>query len=250
MGYQILPAIIFFCCIFGIIFIVLKKLPNLESSETKPDSENRGLIEPHHKLSAKGLPILKFSKLKFHGVFWIKKIWRFVLEAKEIIPSGTSVLKIKQLFIAKAKLPDPNQTLETEENELIEKTEADYFAEIKKEPKNLSHYDNLGRLYLSQNKFSDAKDIYLYLTSHDSASPDFWARLGVSAFRSKDFILAIAGYKNSTALDSGKPNRYYNLALSHKSLGQISEAKEALKKALEIDPANFKFLELQKRLDN
>ena len=249
MGYQILPALIFFFSIFGIIFILLKKMPNSSEQNLNEDFTEH-TSSPENNLSAKGLPVLKFSKIKFYGKFYITKLWRFALEAKEMAPSGKAVLKIKKLFLAKPKLQEISQFLETDEEIMSKKNEEDFFADIKREPKNLNHYDNLGKLYLTQNKFSDAKDIFLYLTSHNSAQADYWARLGFSAFRLKDFPLATEAYKKAIALDSSKPNRYYNLALCFKAQGLIQEAQDSLQKALEIDHQNFKFLEFKKRLQN
>jgi len=171
-----------------------------------------------------------------------------MLEAKEIAPTGSAVLKIKKLFAARPKPINPSLPEEDGEEEIPDKKEADYLKTIKKEPTNFSNYDSLGKFYLQNGQFSDANDIYLYLTSHASGIADYWAHLGFTAFRLKNYAKAAEAYKKSTALDSGQPNRYYNLAQCLKAAGKQKEAMNAINKALAMDPQNFKFLEFKGRL--
>lgn len=168
------------------------------------------------------------------------------MEAKAIVPSGIAVLKIQKLF--KVRNLNPSALSEETIQVAAEMTEADFLARIKKEPRNLVHYDELGKFYLATKNFQDARDVYLYLTSHASGNADFWARLGFVSFKLKDFKQAASAYEKSVALDSGQPNRYYNLAQSLKACNRNKEALEALNAALAMDPQNFKFLELKERL--
>ncbi|MEK7618364.1 MAG: hypothetical protein AAB410_04440 [Patescibacteria group bacterium] len=249
LSYQIFPTLIFFLAIFAAILMVLRRLPEINNPANKK-LENAGM-EIHKKLQEMGMPALAASKIKHYGVFWLKKIWRFMLEAKEMAPTGASVLKIKNLFAVRQKINGGAalaEEINSGENE--NKTEQDFLASIQKEPKNYLHYDNLGKFYLSRGQFGDAKDIYLYLTAHASGNPDYWARLGFASFRLKDFTQASTAYKKSLDLDSSHANRYYNLAQSYKALGEIEAAKASIKKALQMDSQNFKFLELLGRLND
>lgn len=225
--------------------MLLRRLP-----EANRLGEEEKESAPHEKLTKKGLPAESFSKIRHHLVFWVKKIWRFVLEAKEITPSGSAVLKVKRLFAARNRPPEiPHLAEEPREIPETPASEDDLLEAIKKEPKNLKLYDDLGKFYMHRGNFSDARDIYLYLTSHASGMAEYWSNLGFVSFKTQNYSGAAEAYKKSVALDSNQPNRYYNLAQSHKALGQKEEARAALNKALEIDPQNFKFLELKGRLD-
>lgn len=246
MSYQIIPTIIFLLAIFFAVLMVLRRLPEAEN-QTQAD-KNTQARSTNQKLSEKGLPTQSFSIIKHHSVFWAKKIWRFILEAKEIAPSGTAVLKIKKLFLARLKSNGQPLSEETHTESVHNKEE--YFLEaIKKDPKNFIHYDALGKFYLRSGKISDAKDIYLYLTSHASGIADYWAYLGFSSFRLKNYAQAAEAYKKSIALDSAQPNRYYNLAQCYKAAGKPKEALEAINNALSMDPQNFKFLEFKSRME-
>ncbi len=249
MGYQFLPVIIFFLAIFGLILLVLKKLP--EANQKLEQDQTLQPTHAHINLSSKGLPTLKFSKVKYHFLFFTKKIWRYALEAKEMVPTGKAVIQVKKLFLAKPKTPNltpANPGIEAEEEAINHKQETDYFALIKQDPKNLDNYDALGKYYLSTDKFADAKDIYLYLTAHNSAHADYWARLGFTCFKLKDYHLSTDSYRKSIALDSGRLNRYYNLAQGLRALGETEEANTVISTALEMDPQNQKFLDFKNRL--
>ena len=250
MGYQIIPTFVFLLAFFAAILMVLRRLP--EAGENKDSEEAFPKQHIHEKLSEKGLPAVQFSKIKHHIIFWAKKIWRFALEAKEMAPTGASVLKIKKLFASRLRHPTQSGLGPSEESalgEAVGKTEADYLDAIKKEPKNYAHYDSLGKFYLQSGQLKDGKDIYLYLTSHASGTADYWARLGFACFKLRDFKTAADAYSKATALDSSQPNRYYNLALALKALGQNDESEQALDKALNMDPQNSKFLDLKGRLE-
>ncbi len=247
MTYQIFPILIFFLAVFAAILMVLRRLP--EASDSQEPKEPKPAASAHISLALKGLPAAGFSKIKHHTIFIVKKIWLFILEAKGIVPTGASVLKIKKLFAAKMRPLNSNLSEETDSLSTQGLSEDDYLAAIKKEPKNFSRYDDLGKFYLENREFSDARDVYLYLTSHASGTADYWARQGFAAFKLKDYKLAARSYEKSLALDSGQPNRYYNLAQSYKATGESQEALKALDKALTMDPQNFKFLELKGRLE-
>jgi tetratricopeptide (TPR) repeat protein len=244
MSYQILPTLIFVLAIFAAILMVLRRLPEASSELDKQDEKK----SVQRKLAEKGLPQEKVSKIKHYGVFWAKRAWRFILEAKEMAPTGLAVLKVKRLFAAKPKMAQATLAEETSQEEALVLGEHDYLDLIKKEPKNYDYYDGLGKLYLEQGNLSDARDVYSYLTSHASGIADYWARLGFVAFKLKNFRLSAEAYKKSVSLDSGQPNRYYNLAQSYKALGEVQEARKALNLAMQMNPENPKFLEFQKRL--
>ncbi|MBI3231730.1 MAG: tetratricopeptide repeat protein [Candidatus Doudnabacteria bacterium] len=247
MPYQIIPTIIFLLAIFAAVLLVLRRLPEASRQREVPQHP-----APHENLIQKGLPAIKFSKIKYYAVFWLKKIWRFALEAKGLVPEGLAVIKVKRLFHPRVRAAVAHKSAfgESSQTDAKVKSEQDYLEAIKNEPKNLGHYDNLGKHYLQAGNFGDAKDAYMYLTSHDSGKADYWANLGFAAFKLKDFKQAIEAYKNSLALDSSQPNRYYNLAQSYKMTGDSERAREALAVALQMDPQNFKFLELMQRLRN
>lgn len=246
MYYQLIPNLIFFFCILGIIILILRRLPeaqNLEASGTKQETL-------YEKLEEKGIPAQTFNKFWSKFKFFLHKLWALALEAKDLRPKP-GAYQIKRLFQfrtqvkkqpAVIKPPELNQSAVSEEDRLLEL--------IKKEPKEKKHYDELGRYYLNSEKYQDAKDIYLYLAGHEVGNPGFHARLAQAAFLIKDFSLAENHFAKSLALDKMHPNRYYNLGLSQECQEKWAQASENFAKAVEMDPKNQKYLHALERIRN
>lgn len=242
MGYQIIPNIIFFVSISGIILIFLKHLP--EAKQIEESRESLNIVE---KLEMKGLPTEQFSKIKSLVLLWLKKSWNFILEAKDIRYNSPTGYKIKKIFQNAPQLPALKEKFQKKESIL---TEQDYIDLIKTDPKNLDNYDALGRLYIEQKNFTEAKDIYIYLTGHSSSNHEYFSRLGIIHFSLKDYKLAAESFEKSISLDSTHPNRYYNLGLSRKLLGETQEALESMRKALALEPENQKYKDALSELEN
>lgn len=234
MGYQIIPNVVFILSVFGIILIVLKNLPKAATIESQKQQDNAS-----YSLAEKGLPVLAISKIKTFFQFWGKKIWNFILEAKDLRHAATTGYKIKKIL--QKNTNTAIRAISTQQTEPNELSEQNYIERIKATPKDLNNYDNLGQLYLNQEDFGEAKDIYIYLTSHDSGNSNFFARLAFASYKLRDFQEAAKNYKKSLALDSTHPNRYYNLGLSYKALGNYNSAKQAFQKAVELEPQNLKY---------
>ncbi len=235
MSYQILPNIIFILSILGILLIILKHLPEASMAIGKEPKESaeKALIE-------KGLPAQAISKIKVSIGLITKKIWNFALEAKDLKPHEATGYKMKKIF--GGRLPGfkkPPIVIPRTFHEV--KNEQYYLDIIKLEPKNLTHYDSLGKFYLDNNNISDAKDIYLYVTNHQPGNEAYQAKLAYCYYQCKEYGKASEHYQKSLALDSTQPNRYYNFGLSLDASGKHTDAINAFKKALELEPNNEKY---------
>ena len=250
MSYHVLPNIALILALLGIVAMILRRLP--EAVDAKQQETQEETV--HDKLSKKGLPVMAFSRAKSWGRFWGQKIWHFVLEAKDLKPASATGYKIRKMFnygatqktpAQSAALPGTQTPAATPPASLPKETprptEQEILDAIKKEPKNHRHYDDLGKLYLDQKNFSDAKDIYLYLVNHESGHSEYHAKLAYSCYQLREFSTAVEHYKKATALDSTHPNRYYNLALCLSVLGRQAEAVENFGKAAAMEPDNFKY---------
>lgn len=235
MSYQILPNIIFIFAALGILLIILRRLPEASVYEEK----KAAVVEADKKLIAKGLPAEAFSKVGSFFKLRVKKSWNFILEAKDLKPHAAAGYKMQKIF--GGKLPGFKKQGITPVTTQEIKNERYYLDLIKIQPKNLTHYDALGKFYLEKENFSDAQDIYIYLTNHQPANPDYQARLAYCYYQAKNFEKASEHYQKSIGLDSTQPNRYYNLGLSLESAGRHQEAVKAIAKALELEPENNKY---------
>lgn len=241
MPYQILPNLIFILSVLGILALILRRLP--EASELHRQEER---LPVEARLQSKGLPAAAVSGSKTAALFLGKKVWNFMLEAKDIKPTAAAGYRIKKLFGARFKPHNPKpaeaQTpVETSPAPTAVKDENYYLDAIKKNPKNLVNYDALGRYYIEAGLAVDARDIYQYLTRHQPGNADFHARLAYCFYMLKDFAKTADHYRKSLTLDSTQPNRYYNLGLVLEVLGKNQEAATALSQAIALEPSNAKF---------
>jgi len=235
LSYQFLPNIIFIFSVLGILLIILKHLPEAGLPHNNlPKQPPADVV-----LQEKGLPAQAISKIRVAAAFSAKKIWNFILEAKDLKPQAATGYKMRKIF--GGKLPSAKNPIIIPQTFHEVKNEKYYLDLIKQQPKNLAHYDALGKFYLEQNNLADAKDIYLYAINHEPANPDYQARLAYCYYQTKQYAKAVEHYQKSLALDSTQPNRYYNLGLAQKAAGRPAEAGKALHKALELEPENAKY---------
>lgn len=241
-----MPNIIFIFSVLGILLLILRRLP-----QATAQMENQGVEAPaHHALQEKGLPAQALSKVRVFFNFWTRKTWNFILEAKDLKPHAAAGYKMKKIFGGKlptfskpaASITIPVQSSAQAFNPPQQaqpqyKTEKYYLEIIKAEPKALSNYDALGKFYLDNENYEDARDIYLYLASHEPASPDYQARLAYCHYQTGEYRKAAERYKKSLALDSTQPNRYYNLALSLEASGNLEECVKIFEQAIQLEPA-------------
>jgi tetratricopeptide (TPR) repeat protein len=238
LSYQIIPSILFILALLGIILIILRRLP--EATGKEGESQTAKELPVEERLISKGVPAVAISKIKVKVQFWSKKTWHFILEAKDLKPTAVAGYKIKRIFDRTLKFAQkPKISLSSVLTDT--RDEKYYLEQIKREPKDLAHYDALGQFYTEQKNFLDAKDIYLYLTNHDSGHSDYHARLAFCLYQLKEYQQAVEYFRKSVALDSTHPTRYYNLGLCLSALGRKIEAAEAFKKALDMEPQNEKY---------
>lgn len=241
LSYQILPNIIFIFAVLGIILIILRHLP--EAADLSQVEEQQ--LSADQKLASKGLPAVAISKTTVLLKFWVRKTWHFVLEAKDLRPTALTGYKIKKIFGQRGQAQAQAQSSHIFTSPPAEKPEVKneaYFLEaIKRQPKNLDGYDALGKFYLDTGNFTDAKDIYAYLTSHKPSDSDYQAKLAHSLYKLGEYGFSAEHYQKSLALDSTQPNRYYNLGLALEAAGRFPEAVQAFRQAISLEPGNGKF---------
>ncbi|MCL5666655.1 MAG: tetratricopeptide repeat protein [Patescibacteria group bacterium] len=235
LSYQIIPNLIFILAVAGILLLILRRLPEaaaLQASEPKQ-------LPVEARLLDKGLPAMAVSKIQSWLKFWIKKIWNFALEAKDLRPTAVTGYKIRKIFGNKFAPQQPIMSPPLTTHEI--KSERYYLDTIKLDPKNLGNYDALGRYYLEKLNFQDARDIYDYLAKHEQANADYHGRAAYCCYKLGDFPQAVIHYEKSVSLDTTQPNRFYNYGLSLEACGKMEEAIKAFKQAIVLEPKNSKF---------
>jgi tetratricopeptide (TPR) repeat protein len=97
-------------------------------------------------------------------------------------------------------------------------------------------YHNIGRLYLSQKDYEQAR---VWLTKAVEVNPNHWRaqfNLGVAAARLKRYDEALAAYGRAATMDPSDASTYANIGWILLKLGREAEALRALQTAVRLDP--------------
>ncbi len=223
--------------------LFLVKLGQLNS---RPHVRMRLSTQHHYEL----WPYIK-SKL---GIA-IRKIWHFILEAKDLTPATTKSIhsqyeKVKSSFRIRIRSSEVEPQWLPEAADLAIKPtvnqnpEDQYLEAIKRNPNDKEAYAALGRLYLQNKNYSDAVQIYEYLIKLDPTKDIYYSNLGLSHYSLKEYEKAKASYEKALSINNKIPTRWINLALCFEALDDYTKAVKAINQALELDKSNTHYMTL------
>jgi tetratricopeptide (TPR) repeat protein len=239
MPYNLVANLILIISILGVIIMVVRRLPQAVGEEDEKRLAD-GTGQAGEILAEKGLPTQNVSKVKsVFQVIW-HKIWQFMLEAKGLKHAPKISYNFKRIL---------KKDKEAEVKPPIARGEDYYIQLIKRHPKDLVYYDQLGQFYLEARKYSDAANVYEYLTEHNTTNSNYFAKLGLAHLHDQEFAKSEAAYVQSIELDPSHPNRFYNLALALQGQKKWRSAVQSLDSALELDPGNQKYSDLRFELE-
>lgn len=232
MSYNLLTNLIFLISILGIIVLVLRRLPQAVEGADESDAL---ASEPLQSLQEKGLPAKAVSRSVQYIKMGAGKLWHFILDAKGMKHNPKVSYNLKKIMQTHT---EPDVKKATVRNEQY------YIDMIKRHPKDLDIYDQLGQFYIEQRKYFDASNVYEYLINHNPSNSGFFAKLGLSKLYLQEYDGAATAFKKAVNIDSSHPGRFYNLALSYQGMKNWREAATALRKAVELEPGNQKYNDL------
>jgi tetratricopeptide (TPR) repeat protein len=100
------------------------------------------------------------------------------------------------------------------------------------------HYQNLGALYLSMERYDDAIVVFRKVAANLLfATPEVaWAGIGFAHFRQQDYAAAEQAYRKALELNSRYAQAMYRLGELYYAQDRTVEAAEAFARATEINP--------------
>ncbi len=238
MPYNLLSNLTLLISILGIIVLVLRRLPQAVQEDTRATAL---LNESGEALADKGLPAKAISNTRSWFKLATHKMWQFMLEAKGLKHAPKINYNFKRIL---------KKNTDTDTQPPIARSEQYYIDLIKRHPKDLFNYDQLGQFYMEARKYTDAANVYEYLSKHEPSNSAYFAKLGLSRLHAQQFEQSAEAYNQSTKLDPSHPNRFYNYALAFQGQKQWKESAKILKKALELDPQNRKYSDLLFELES
>lgn len=271
MSAYVLPNIILFAAVLGLLFVVARKLPQAQ----KQLAETAGLP----KAGSDPARILLVLRGK------LRNMWQFVLEAKGLRDPLASRFRMQQLLqankknvrsravkisashqarpatakplppaphvVSKRKVVTPSAPA-TVDTEVIAplatpKNMPAHAPFIASQVISVSSQDQLmesmrqAKAHLDNRQFFEARKLLESLGAEVQNNAVYWARLGYAQYHLRVYSEAIRCYERSLLLDPSQSNRYYNLALAYEASGNRNKAVGALEKATYMSPDNPKF---------
>lgn len=235
----------------AIIFVVLaRRYPATEAevparvkgipSSQRSTEANRMIARTKHTVGRMIDPLNIFLANIFSG---IKKL-RLPKRSKhsdrtfEIVPGTSSMTQIHEAPVTKN---EPHDT--TDHAPLVIAREASD-SSIGQGERLLADADE----QFKQKHWEKAEQLYLKAVLHLPKEPKIYSRLGVIYLEKKNYHDAKEAFLTALQYDDGVASRYYNLALAHAGLGDRKKSLVAVKKALDIDSGNEKYIRLMEKL--
>lgn len=183
------------------------------------------------------LPFMGRRKRIFNH-FHFQKPESFEVTAEEIIPDAS---KIDPKNISKAEIHYHKAEIMLDRGELRNASKT-LIQAISLNPGYIEAYAKLGMIYLRQDQFSKAENIFRKLVLSVTDNPSFYSNLGLSLYNQGKLEDSKHYYKKSIDLDSTRAGRFFALGQIYFELGEMEPATDNIKKALMIEPRNLDFL--------
>jgi len=100
----------------------------------------------------------------------------------------------------------------------------------------------LGLIYLKNELFDKAEDIFRKLIQVNEEDPVAHSNLGRALYEQKKFQDSLEAYLKAIILDSSRAGRFISTAEVYRALKDNMKAEEMYKKAIDLDPHNINYL--------
>lgn len=238
-------TIIFVASLLTIVSLISLKLAKGQHSHTIRISKV-GLVGAPESLWA-----YIWRKAKIGG----RKLWHFILEAKDLAPAKSKNIqdryqRVKKAFRIKIRSSETDPHWLPEATELVEEKVAQknpedlYLEAIRRNPNDKQSYEALGRLYLQNKNFGEAAETYEYLTKLDPRRDSYFSNLGFAYYSAGEFAQAASAYEKALSINNKIPTRWINLAMCFEGLDDHSRAVKAFTQALQLDKMNTSYMML------
>ncbi|OGH72306.1 MAG: hypothetical protein A2921_02530 [Candidatus Magasanikbacteria bacterium RIFCSPLOWO2_01_FULL_43_20b] len=254
--YSILPFILILLSLAVIIFVIIRKFPQLslldvESiPEVKMDRKKEEILRKkvEEKMAGFGKRQEKFWRPLFQKLRELQLVFRkYVGRVQKIVLDSERKLKKRRTTTAEAKagavtlLKEAEVAVEQKDWELAEKK---YIEAIRLDPKSQDAYFGLGNAYLEKSELEDAEEAFTYLTRLNPQHDGGLVKLAEIAEERGNIEKAIEYYEKSLMVEDSKATRFIKIAELMLSIDKFDTAQEAVKQAVELEPQNPKYLDM------
>lgn len=244
--FKLIPQLIVIISIITVIVIILRRVPQVTvRQDSAPIMEGAGSVASRFSI------FLRKIKIAIIGLYRYLK--SFILEAKNHTAKTNYLERFSRalhLKSVKSQLQKSTEGVSEHLSEAAEHVQKNDFESaeqsllkiIEKDPGNKDAYESLGKLYIDQEKFADAVEVYEHLTSRHPENDNFFSRLAKVHFNLKNYDMSIRAYQKAVDIKPDSPNRLINLGLCYEAKGEYVRAIESAEKALSLSPDNPKYM--------
>ena len=257
--FSILPITLIILSLVVIIFIIVRKFPQLSLldvdsiPEVKMEKKKTEIIRKKIAVQSKEAgekrkilfkPIIQKSK-DIQLIFrkYVGQIER-VLVKKEKEKRESAELPENRLEKAKqirVLLQEGNYALEQNDRESAEQK---FISAIKLDSKNIEAYQGLGDVYVALVQLDQAEETFKFLLQMDPNNIHALIKLGEIAEQKGKVEESLEYYEQVILQEDSNPSRFVKIAELLKSIGKYDPAFEAISRALELEPQNPKYLDM------
>lgn len=254
--YSLLPFILILLSLAVIIFVIIRKFPQLSlldvdsipevKMERKKEEILRKKVED--KMAGFGKRQEKFWRPIFQKLKEAQLVFRkYVGRVQKIVLDSERKLKKQRTTTSEARveavtlLKEASVAVGQNDLELAEKK---YIEAIRLNPKSQDAYFGLGGVYLEKGELDDAEEAFTYLTRLNSQHDGGLVKLAEIAEERGNIEKAIEYYEKSLLVEDGKATRFIKIAELMLSIDKVDTAQEAVKQAVELEPQNPKYLDM------
>ena len=215
--------------------IFLSKIPETAGRPAKVS------VSPAHE----GFLVFAVLKLKLLG----RKVWHFILEAKDLTPPVRSSLnaqveRVRKVFRVRIRRSENDPVWLPEVSDTVGSDENIYLSSIKKNPNDQAAYEGLGRLYLQERNYAEAEEVFRFLIKLNPDKDTYHSNLALILYSLQRYNEAAAEYDKALSINGKIPARWVNLSLCFLALDDYVRAIKALNNAVSLDSRNISYLSL------
>ncbi len=162
-------------------------------------------------------------------------------QKREIKQIGEKIQEVLDAEKIEKKADKEHRSILTEANKLfrnnsLRQAEKKYLSIIKNDHNNIKAYQGLGSIYLDQEEYSGAAEVFQKITVLDPTNDTAFNNLGLAYMKTRKYDLAVTAYEHATALCGKVAHRYINLALAAEKNLDTKKQIAALEKAVSLEP--------------
>jgi len=110
------------------------------------------------------------------------------------------------------------------------------------DPSCIDAYKRLAYMYLRQQQFGKAENIYRKIIVSIIDDPALYSNLGLALYSQQKLEDAKQFYKKAVELDNTRAGRFFSLGQIYYELDNFEDALDSFKRAIDMDPANLDYL--------